>query len=139
MRDADQKKRQRPIVPEGKWLVVLPVEPHNSTVLGYPVRHSAAYWPNLLFEHAVFSDTNIAMAFVVGSYEKVRGMDPHLSVPFQHPDDEPEEDVNDLGWYRVRCLYEEGDHLGRSKVQAVSAQRSENGVWQWLLAMESHQ
>lgn len=83
------------------------VLPSNSTVLGYPAKR---YWPYLLFDHAEPRAKASIMALICGGYDKAPP-DPHLSVPFRHPDDTPQDDVTELPWYRVRPKWEVGMHL----------------------------
>ena len=78
------------------------VQPQNSSVLGYPVAHSKRYWPYLLFRHGIAKRSSIWG----------KG-DVHISVPFNHPDDEnaPDAPLDDLPWYRVRPIWDIGDRL----------------------------
>lgn len=78
----------------------------NSTVLGYPAK---PYWPYLRFDEAVARDKSALMVFICRSYDKAP-MDVHLSVPFAAEGDE-HIPSDDLGWYRVRPIWEPGDRL----------------------------
>lgn len=87
------------------------VVPGNSTVLGYPVSHSKRYWPHLWFQHARPHRKNVILAMMVGKPLSEVGDDVHLSVPFQHPEDPVEDDIDDMPQYRVRPIWEPGDRL----------------------------
>jgi hypothetical protein len=85
---------------------------NNSTVLGE--RWGAkAPWGGLLFDHpkAIARATSTLMCVIVGESEAP--YDPHIDVPWLHPDDAARGDKweDDECMYRVRPIWEIGDRL----------------------------
>ncbi len=83
-----------------------PMTAANSTVNGYSAK---PFWPDLLFEHARPMDDSTALMAITGKHES--GRDVHLSVPYRHPKDPAEDDVNDYARYRVRPRWTVGTVL----------------------------
>jgi hypothetical protein len=84
----------------------------NSTVLGTRWGPKAP-WGGLLFDHpkAVARTTSTLMDVIVGKEEAT--YDPHIDVPFLHPEDAArgEKWEDDEVMYRVRPIWEIGDRL----------------------------
>ena len=80
------------------------------SVLGESWRSAKSPWAGLLFDRAVPRQRSTLAIFVIGENS---WPDPHLDVPFLHPDDAADgrswedEEI----WYRVRPPFEVGDRL----------------------------
>jgi hypothetical protein len=86
------------------------VNPSTVTVLGYRWR-KGPLWDALRFAEGEVRKHNAIFGPTVS--------DPHLSVPWCHPEDEPTKS-EDCGWYRIRPLLEPGDLVWvRENVQAI--------------------
>jgi hypothetical protein len=80
------------------------------SVLGESWRHKSAPWDGLDFGRAIARDTNTLAMALCGADA---WPDPHLDVPFLHPDDAASGGKweDDELWYRVRPPLEVGDRL----------------------------
>jgi hypothetical protein len=91
-----------------------PVTPETVTVLGYRVRATKPMWTGLDFSRAELRSHASIMLLMCGEDAP---LDLHLSVPWKHPDDPPDED--DDCWYRVRPRAEVGKRWRGRLVKSV--------------------
>lgn len=80
------------------------------SVLGESWRHKSAPWEGLDFDRAIARDKNTLAMALCGADA---WPDPHLDVPFLHPDDAASGGKweDDELWYRVRPPFEVGERL----------------------------
>lgn len=94
----------------------LPITPENVTVNGSKWGPKAP-WAGLDFSRAELRDKATIMVFVVG--EDAAPLDPHLRVPFRHPDDPPE--YWERCYYRVRTRRKKDRFVKRGRAWRIDA------------------
>jgi hypothetical protein len=98
--------------------IVFPVAPDTVSVLGSRWEADEPAWAGLDFAKAKLRTQNTLMLSICGADAPY---DLHLDVPFWHPGDgEPDPDIEDWAWYRVRPLPEPGRKWRGRKVVDVT-------------------
>jgi len=107
-----------------------PVSPETVTVLGYRVKANSPMWQGLDFSKATVLEKASILVYIWGADSAPSDL--HLSVPFCHPDDQPE------GWsdgmkYRVRPRAEAGGRWLKRKVKEVRIIPDPNNDPPWAI------